>query len=267
MKLRPSLELIAAESCHFFFLSLYCAPCRFSYHIDKEQDKIAYFCSSEHSHVPWHVHTLFLCRLNVKSFMLLLFSSSSPQKNVFFFSGYSKNTFLKISVSHPICFNQICSVTCCFYLLRYFWVKIAAANDLSSKTNTQIQTLKKKERNKPTYFPFYQHCTINHMILQRSWIFTENPAGELSLTLSSSIQHMSAKCIQNRHVDATGAKKKKKRSNLAPTSWKARWSVANSRQRSQALPALCVSLCCLARSWNRRHTSWMQMSRLIWHFQ
>lgn len=28
-----------------------------------------------------------------------------------------------------------------------------------------------------------------------------------------------------------------------------------------------VSLCCLGRSWNRHHTSWMQMSHLIWHFQ
>lgn len=31
--------------------------------------------------------------------------------------------------------------------------------------------------------------------------------------------------------------------------------------------AMSVSLCCLGRSWNRHHTSWMQISHLIWHFQ
>lgn len=57
----------------------------------------------------------------------------------------------------------------------------------------------------------------------------------------------------------------KKRSRRTPTWGKSRW--VGSKDAEPFPPPVCVSLCCRGRSWNRHHTSRMQMSCLIWHFQ
>lgn len=178
----------------------------------------------------------------------------------------SYQLIFRIKSFTPSAQNQIFPFHAGFICLhrRYFCCNIVSATVLIFKT--YIYTYSQRMYWKTNNFLLCRHCAINYYASKAGALLEPHRCPEFRshqelCTFSYSIHHTPAQRIQYRHVD-TGLGE----------SFSQCQSPGRPDGQLQIYPRpfftdMCVSLCCLGRSWNRHHTSWMQISHLIWHFQ